>query len=137
MGVVLRVVALVGGLLLGFLALDDLGAVRLLAAFAGTDAAQTTVALGYVLVATLLGGGALALPAPRGAAITFLVAGVIGLLVGSTTVWQNALVWGGGALILALLCFIGHRIKLGKERRAREHDIRNAVSAATTTGDPR
>ena len=129
-GVVLRIVSLVGGLLLGILALDDLGAVRVLAALAGTDAANLTVLLGYALVATLFGGGMLAVPAPRAAAIIFLFAGAIGLFVGSSTVWENALVWGGGALFLAILCFIGHRIKRGKERRAREREVREAVAAA-------
>ena len=124
MGVVLRVAALLGGLLLGVLALDDLGAVRFLAAFADTDAADVTVALGYVLVATLFGGAMLSLPAPRAAGIVFIIAGLIGIFVGSSTAWGNALVWGGGAVILAILCFIAHRIKRGKERRVRERELR-------------
>jgi hypothetical protein len=60
MSVALRIVGLAGGILLGILALDDLGAVRVPAAFAGTDAAQATVGLGYLPATTLFAGGVLA-----------------------------------------------------------------------------
>jgi len=62
-------------------------------------------------------GDVLAIPAPRGAAMAFVLAGILGLFLGATTIWENALVWGVGALILALFAYIGHRRKRRKAQQ--------------------
>ena len=49
--------------------------------------------------------------------MAFVLAGILGLFLGATTIWENALVWGVGALILALFAYIGHRRKRRKAQQ--------------------
>lgn len=129
MGVFLRLVCLIAGAVLALMVLDELGAVRFLAALAGTDAAMATVSFGYAFVAMLFAGAALSLPAPRAASVVFLLAGGVGLLIGGSTIWENAIVWGIGAFLLAALDYVGYRIKRGKDRKKIQQLVDEQVRA--------
>lgn len=113
----MRILTFLLGLILGVLVLDDATKIDFLAGLAGTTNAATVSALAYVFALLTFAGAVLAIPAPRGAALAFMVAGVLGLFLGATTVWANAVVWGIAALVLAICASIGHRRKLRKAER--------------------
>jgi len=113
----MRILTLLLGLILGVLVLDDATKIDFLAGLAGTTNAATVSALAYVFALLTFAGAVLAIPAPRGAAVTFIVAGVLGLVLGVTTIWANAVVWGIAALVLAICAYVGYRRKRRKAER--------------------
>ena len=125
----MRLLTFVLGLGLGVLVLDDASTIDLLARFAGTDEAAFVAVLAYSFAVMVFGGSVLVFPAPRGAAIVLVLAGALGLVLGGTTIWQNALLWGPLALLLAVFAFVAHRLKRRKERRKARR-----ASAAHTGG---
>lgn len=127
MGRVWRGLTLVLGLVLAVAVLDDASRIDVLARLAGTDDAAVVAGLAYLFALLVFAGAVLALPAPRGAAVLLLIGGGIGLVLGAGTIWQNALVWGGAALVLALVAWLGHR---AKRRGARRRSIARGRSDA-------
>lgn len=122
----MRVLALVLGLVLGVLVLEEATVVGTLAGFAGTNEAAVVAGLGYAVAVLCFVGAALALPAPRGSTITFAVAGLVAVLVGAGTIWANMLVWGVAAFVLALCAHIGYRRRRRKAKRRAQAEIGSA-----------
>lgn len=110
MGRLFRLLTLLLGLALAVVVLDDASTIDVLARLAGTDAA-VVAGLAYLFALMVFAGAVLAFPAPRGAALLLLSGGLLGLILGAGTIWQNALVWGGASLALAVPAWFGHRAK--------------------------
>lgn len=111
MGWLLRLLTLLLGLALAVAVLDDASTIDVLARLAGTDDAAAVAGLAYLFALTVFAGAVLAFPAPRGAARLLLIGGLLGLILGAGTIWQNALVWGGASQALAVPAWLGHRAK--------------------------
>lgn len=133
MGRVWRLLTLVLGLVLAVAVLDDASRIDVLARLAGTDDAAVVAGLAYLFALLVFAGAVLAFPAPRGAAIVLLVGGVLGLVLGRGTIWENALVWGGASLALALVAWLGHR---AKRRGARRRAIARGRGGVVAGGAP-
>lgn len=98
----------------------------------GAGAVGIGVAFLYLL------GGAFAMGLPRLAALVFILAGVLGLAVSGTFPDQG--VWGGAALILAAMSFLGWRGKHRAEKRAlieRDAQMERAVAAGIAAATQR
>ncbi|MDR7039195.1 hypothetical protein J2X36_003968 [Methylobacterium sp. BE186] len=66
-------------------------------------------AVGVLVAFLFILGSAFALGLPRLSAGIFLLAGVLGLITGSTTVFKDMNIWGGIALILSVMAYLGSR----------------------------
>ncbi|MEA2597266.1 MAG: hypothetical protein QOF01_3735 [Thermomicrobiales bacterium] len=91
---------LVAGFAAGWVALDRVRAVDALASFIRTDGAAQVARLGFCFAALLWVGAALAPVAPKGAALAFGVAGVIGVFLATAASWERHLEWWGAATVL-------------------------------------
>jgi hypothetical protein len=116
----MRIVSLVAGLILGKFVLDDAQVVNFLAGLVDTGEARAVAFLAYLFTVVTFAGAVLAIPAPRGSSIAYVVAGCLGIYLGSSTWWRDAIVWGIGAFILALVSYIGFRRQLRKATRVME-----------------
>jgi hypothetical protein len=76
-------------------------------------------ALGLLVALLFLVGGAFAMPRPLVSFVAFLASRVFGLAGGATTSFGDLTIWGGAALVLAGLSFLGVREKRLQRVRSR------------------
>lgn len=88
--------SLIGGVL-GWDAIDRARAVEAFAGFVGSNGANNAAQLAFALAALFWVGAALALVAPRGAALAFAGSGGVGLLLATASRWEERLEWWGVA----------------------------------------
>ena len=81
-------------------------------------------AVGLLIAFLFVLGSAFALGLPRISAALFLVAGLLGISVGSTTDFHDLRVWGGVALALAIMAYFGSR-----ELRRRNRSLTDGTAA--------
>lgn len=87
---------LIGGLL-GWYALDRARSVETFAGFVGSPGTDHAARLAFACAALFWVGAALALVAPRGAALAFLGSGGIALLLATASRWEERIEWWGVA----------------------------------------
>ncbi len=73
-------------------------------------------AMGLLITLLYLVGGAFAFGKPMIALVAFALAGVLGVLVGATTVFADMTLWGFAAFFLAAMSYMGHREIKRKQR---------------------
>lgn len=131
----LGILGVIIGLAGTFLAINGFSAIMVLAAFAG-DGASTVVMFGLVFVTMLSFATALVLPSPKASSVFFLLSGLFGILLGTTTLWIDAAVIGAGAIVMAILMFIRHRLRRSKISKQREIEIETAVAVRCAALNP-
>ena len=89
----------------------------------GDAGASEGGAVGLFMALLFLVGGAFAISFPLVSLISFVAAGLLGLLAGATTPFGDLTIWGGVALVLAVLSFFGIR-----EKRRRREESRSRVT---------
>jgi hypothetical protein len=125
------------GAIFGWYALDRAGAVEAFAGFIGSPGTENASRIAFAFAALFWVGAALALVAPRGAALAFAGAGALGLVLACADRWEARIEWWGAnaaasqwngrwfwtglAVALALLSFLagwGHnRPKISRRVR--------------------
>jgi len=76
-------------------------------------------AVGLFIALLFLVGGAFAIGFPLVSLISFVAAGLLGLLAGATTPFEDLTFWGIVAFVLALLSFFSIREKRRKREESR------------------
>lgn len=126
----MRVAVLIIALIAGLLSLLQACTVAGLSSL-GTDENLTGgAAMGVFVGLFILIGGAFALGLPRVAMVFFILAGLAGILVGTTTAFSDQLIWGVVALVLAGMSFLGYRGKRKDDALKREERANIAAAAA-------
>ncbi|WP_127144470.1 hypothetical protein [Pelagibacterium montanilacus] len=74
-------------------------------------------AAGIILAFLFVLGAAFAMGLPRVAMVMFGLAALIGLLTAATTVFSDMWIWGGIALVLSVMSWLGYR-ELAKKKNA-------------------
>jgi hypothetical protein len=74
-------------------------------------------AVGILVALLFLLGAAFALGMPRVSLVIFGIAAALGIMAGSTTEYHDMTVWGGVALVLAVMSYFGVR-ELRKKQKA-------------------
>jgi len=82
----------------------------------GDEETQEGASVGILVGFTFMLGGAFAYKLPKVAMVFLLIGGLLGLAVGGTTDFSDMSIWGGVAIILAIMSYIGSRgLKKEKE----------------------
>lgn len=79
-------------------------------------------AIGVLVALIWLVGSAIAIPAPRGAFIAFMLAALPAFSVSGT--YGDMAIWGAIALVLAVMSYVGHRQKRAADERKAAYDAR-------------
>ncbi|MDP9478115.1 MAG: hypothetical protein M3R38_20950 [Actinomycetota bacterium] len=88
-------------------------------ALAEDEAATNDASIGLLVAFLFLVGGAFAFGLPLVSLIVFVVAGLLGLLVGTTSEFTDLAVWGVASFVLAGLSFFGMREKRRRSQAPR------------------
>jgi hypothetical protein len=75
----------------------------------GYDEVHRAGAIGFLVAFLFIIGGALVIGFPFISFITFSIAGILCLVNALTSIYTDMYVWGGLALILAFMSYLGHR----------------------------
>lgn len=124
----MRVAVLILGLILGAIMFAQTFLVNVLSNAVDEQGSSESSAVGLLMALMWLVACALVIPAPRFAAIIFVLAGVLGFAASGD--FPDLAIWGGVSLVLAVFAFFGWRGKRRHDIRERERDAAMATIAA-------
>ena len=140
---VLRPLIFVLGVIFGWYALDRARAVQAFAGFIGSPGTDNAARLAFAFAALLWVGAALAIVAPRGAALAFAGAGILGLVLASANRWEERIEWWGATaaanqwddlwlwcVLAAILAVLSLLAEWGRPRPEISRRVRNRAGTA-------
>lgn len=116
--VILKIAAGILSLVLGCIILFQSCAVGVGGAIFDEESAVQGSSAGMLVGLIFFIGGAFSFALPKVSMVAMIIAGILGIIAGTTTVYSDMTVWGVVALIIAVLNFFAGRKKKAQEDTA-------------------